>query len=631
MSTTDAGPHGDKSRQSRLWKLVLGSIGVVYGDIGTSPIYAMREGLHVTGRDGLDRAEVIGLVSLLLWTLILIVTLKYIVLILRADNKGQGGTLSLLALAERAVGRRTGLLLAIGILGTALFFGDAMITPAISVLSAIEGLKLVTPAFEPYVIPITLGILFALFLVQSRGTATVSAAFGPVMTAWFLTLGGLGLYHIGDDPVILTALNPANAATFLATHGAGALPIMAAVFLAVTGAEALYADMGHFGRGPIRIAWLSLVLPSLALAYLGQGALVLSTPSAASDPFFLMAPPWALLPLVILATLAAVIASQAVITGAFSMAYQAVQLGLLPRFQALHTSETEIGQIYMPKINWLLFFCVAALVISFQSSSNLASAYGIAVTGDMIISSVLGAIVFRLNWRWPLWLVIAVVGPMLATELLFMAANLTKVSDGGYATIAVAALIITLMWTWVRGVKIVSDKVRAHSVPLSTLIASVEKSERLCRAPGTAVFLTADGQMAPSALMHNLKHNSVLHEQNYIVSVKVVNQPFVPDDEKISVESLTANFTRAQLTFGYMEQANVPVMLALAKKAGLKFDIMSTSFFLHRRFYRVSERSRMPLWQDRLFIALAANATSASSFYRLPSNRVIELGQQITL
>ncbi len=628
MSTSSA---SDTGLQTQPWKLALGSVGVVYGDIGTSPIYALREGLQAASSGGLSPDEVVGIVSLLLWTLILIVTLKYVILILRADNRGEGGTLSLLALAERAVGRRTGLLLALGILGTALFFGDAMITPAISVLSAIEGLTLVTPAFEPYVLPITLGILFALFWVQSRGTGSVSALFGPVMLGWFLMMGGLGLWHIGDHPDILAALNPAHAGAFLVSHGAGALPIIAAVFLAVTGAEALYADMGHFGRGPIRIAWSALVLPTLALAYLGQGALVLARPEAAGNPFFLMAPGWALLPLVALATVATVIASQAVITGAFSIAHQAVQLGLLPRLLAVHTSAEQMGQIFLPRINWLLFLGVTTLVVVFESSGNLASAYGIAVTGDMIITSILGAIVFRMRWRWPVALVAVVVAPMLGTELLFLAANLTKVQHGGYVTIAVAAMIVVVMGTWVRGFQIVQEKVRAQSVPLATLVDSVEGSRRLCHAPGTAVFLTADGDLAPSALMHNLKHNSVLHAQNYVVSVNVRTTPRVPDEEKVRVEPLSESFTRIRLAFGYMEEPNVPRLLALARRSGVKFDIMTTSFFLHRRFYKVSSKSEMPLWQERLFMALAASASSATIFYHLPSNRVIELGQQVTL
>ncbi|TPE53196.1 potassium transporter Kup [Amaricoccus solimangrovi] len=630
MTTAQVAQDQAAHPRSHFWKLVLGSIGVVYGDIGTSPLYAMREALGTAARDGLTRAEVIGIVSMLLWTLILIVSFKYVVLILRADNRGEGGTLSLLALAQRAVGRRTPALLVLGILGTALFYGDAVITPAISVLSAIEGVELIEPGFAPYVLPITIAILVALFAVQSQGTELVSRFFGPITLVWFLTMGGLGLLHVSDNLAILHALNPARAVGFVASHGFGALPVMGSVFLAVTGAEALYADMGHFGRGPIRVAWSGLVFPALAVNYLGQGGLVLARPDTLVNPFFLMAPAWGLPALVLLATLATIIASQAVITGAYSITHQAVQLGLLPRLEARHTSEKEVGQIYMPRVNWTLLAGVLILVLSFQNSGALANAYGIAVTGTMVITSLMATVVFRRVWRWPLAAVVAVIAPLLVIESFFLGANLMKVHDGGYVPLVIAAIVCLLIWTWVRGTGIVQRKARTDAVTLLSLIAMLRKP-KLARAPGTAVFLTSDPDIAPSALMHNLKHNYVLHERNLIVKVNTATTPTVPESERVVIEHLDENFIRVTLSFGYVEQPNVPRALAMARKQGVKFDIMSTSFFLNRRSFKPSRHSGMPLWQDRLFITLTKAASDATSFYSLPSNRVLELGQQFVI
>ena len=466
MAETPVVGPGTDAHHAGFWKLVLGSVGVVYGDIGTSPLYALREALHGASADGLAEREVIGIVSLLLWTLMLIVTLKYVVLILRADNNGEGGTLSLLALAQRATGKRTTLLFVLGVAGAALFYGDAAITPAISVLSAVEGLSLVTPAFEPFVLPIASAILVALFWVQSHGTARVSALFGPITLVWFLTLAGLGVLHVDDRPVILTALSPFAAIGFLVEHGFGSLAVMGSVFLAVTGAEALYADMGHFGRGPIRVAWIALVFPALALNYLGQGSLVLADPAAAENSFFLLAPAWGLLPLVLLATVATVIASQAVITGAFSLTHQAVQLGLLPRLDTRHTSEALVGQIYMPRVNWTLLALVLSLVFLFGSSAALASAYGIAVTGLMVITSLLAFTVVRRGWGWPLAAALAVIVPILALEVVFLGANLAKVLDGGFVPLVIAAAVGVAMTTWVRGTDFVQRKAHAASMPL---------------------------------------------------------------------------------------------------------------------------------------------------------------------
>ena len=612
--------------------LSLGSVGVVYGDIGTSPLYALREGLAAATRGAPAGAnDVIGIVSLLLWLLIIIVTFKYVTLILRADNRGEGGTLSLLALGQRAMGGRTRGLLAIGIIGTALFFGDAMITPAISVLSAIEGITLIAPGFSPYVIPTTLTIIVALFLVQSKGTAGIAKFFGPIMLVWFIMMAGMGLAHVADDPAILAALNPLPGIRFLLTHGAAAMAVIGSVFLAITGAEALYADMGHFGRSPIRRAWIFLVFPALALSYLGQGAMVLANPATASDPFFLMAPTWALPGLIAFATVATVIASQAVITGAFSVAYQAVQMGLLPRMGVLHTSETQQGQIYIPRMNAMLMICVIILVLSFGSSASLATAYGIAVTGEMITTTLLAFIVYRYLWSWSTRLALAVFLPLLVIECFLLAANMTKFFEGGFLPISVAAVLATLMGIWVKGSRIVQKKSSDSSVPLTTLVASVEKSTHIAHVPGTAMFLTAEPITAPPALMHNIKHNSVLHAKNYIVTVRTADRPHVPFDEMIDIEELSATFGRVRLTFGYMDTPNVPRALAEARKLGIKFDIMTTSFFLNRRSFKLSQKGDLWRWQKRLYKALTRTASSAHDYYHLPSNRVVELGQQITL
>lgn len=620
----DAGPHG------KLGKLVLGCIGVVYGDIGTSPLYAMRESLHAAGHDGLTRGEVIGVISLLIWTLILIVTVKYVLLVMRADNRGEGGTLSLVALVQQAIKKRPAWLLTVGVIGISLFFGDAMITPAMSVLSAVEGMSLVTPAFQPYVVPVTLLIILCLFLLQSQGTERVAIVFGPIMVVWFLVMALMGIRHVGDDLEILKALNPQYAAGFLATNGWASFVVLGSVFLAVTGGEALYADMGHFGRKPIRLAWGFLIFPSLALSYLGQGALVLHDPATASNPFFLMAPAWALLPVVLLATMATVIASQAVISGAFSMMQQAVQMGLLPRLEIRHTSETLLGQIFMPRVNMILMTGVLALVIAFGSSTRLASAYGIAVTGDMVITSILAIVLFRKLWGWPIWLVAGVMLPILAIELMFLGANAIKIADGGYVPVILSATMCLLIYTWIKASGYVARKARDSAVALAQLIKMLEKSHPI-EVPGTAVFLTQDPETAPSALLHNLKHNRVLHAQNFIVTVSVTTTPTVPDENRIQLERLSDSFLRVRMFFGYMETPNVPKALALARKRGEKFDIMTTSFFLNRRTFRSSRQHGLPFWQERLFIAMSRSAADATAFYCLPSNRVVEMGQQIAI
>jgi KUP system potassium uptake protein len=629
------GGHGDDHAgghraKDGYWTLMVGSIGVVFGDIGTSPLYALRESLMHTSHDGLHRAEVLGVVSLLVWALIFVVTVKYVLFLMRADNNGEGGTLSLLALVERALEGRTTFIFVVGALGAALFYGDAMITPAVSILSAVEGLKLVTPVFEPYVLPLTIVIIVALFAVQSRGTEAVAKWFGPITALWFAVMAVAGLTHIFDDPGIFAALNPYHAVYFLLAHGHVGFVVLGSVFLAVTGAEALYADMGHFGRAPIRGGWFCVVFPALTLNYLGQGALVLAHPAALENPFFLLVPEWALLPTVVLATVATVIASQAVITGAFSLTQQAVNLGLLPRLEIRHTSETQAGQIYLPRVNRLLLLGVLLLVLLFKTSSNLASAYGIAVTGSMVVDSVLAFVVLWRFWHWPAPLAALTILPFIAVESVFMSANLLKLFDGGYVPVTFAALMTIVMWTWVRGTSIAFEKSRRDSVPVNDLIRMLARSKPF-RPPGTAVFLTSDPETAPAALLHNLKHNHVMHLQNIILTVKTARTPTVPEENRIYIDKLDDNFTRLVMTFGYMEAPNLPRALGQCRKQGLKFDIMSTTFFVGRRTFRAAAKSEMTRWQERLFIAMSRDAANATEYYSIPAGRVVELGQQITV
>ena len=610
--------------------MAIGSIGVVYGDIGTSPIYALRESLAHTRGSTITEADVLGVVSILVWALIIIVTLKYVVYIMQADNKGEGGTLSLMALAQNAIGRRTTIVTALGMAGAALFCGDALITPAISVLSAVEGLKLAQPLLEPFVLPITIVILLALFAVQSRGTASVASFFGPVMLVWFATLAILGLSHIFDAPVIFLAFNPLYGLSFLLKFGWLGFTVLGSVFLAVTGAEALYADMGHFGRRPIRVAWSTVVFPALILNYFGQGALILSNPHAAENPFFLSAPSWALVPLIVLSTIATVIASQSTITGAFSLTRQAIQLGFLPRFEIQHTSDTLEGQIFIPRINRLMLVGVLILVVAFRSSSALASAYGISVSATMVVDTILSIFVAWRLWKWPLWLVFLVAGFLLTVNFAFFSANLLKFLDGGYVPILLSFTLILLMWTWIRGSRILVSKTHRDSIPTRELIRMLEKSKPT-RVPGTAIFLTSDPEVAPSALMHNLKHNKVLHERVLLMSVKTEDTPRVISSSRYEIEKISGDFTRVVLHFGYMESPRIPNALAAMRKAGLKYDIMTTSFFLGRRTIKASANSGMPLWQDHLFIAMSKQAANATDFFSIPSDRVVELGAQVTV
>ncbi|HZR89102.1 MAG TPA: potassium transporter Kup [Bradyrhizobium sp.] len=629
--TRVANGHADAHSTAGFAALTLGSIGVVYGDIGTSPLYALREAVVAASNGGeVTRFAVMGVTSLILWALIIVVTLKYVVILLRADNHGEGGTLALMALAQRAVTKAAGTIVLLGIISGALFYGDAVITPALSVLSAIEGIKLVTSSLDPYVVPVTVVILLALFAVQSRGTARVAAFFGPIMLVWFVVIGLAALPEIARQPEVLLSLNPLYAVSFMLSHGIIAFVTLGAVFLAVTGAEALYADLGHFGKRPIQTAWLFIVLPSLAANYLGQGALVMGNPKAIENPFFLMFPDWALLPMVGLATVATVIASQAVISGAYSLTRQAIQLGLLPRFEIRHTSESQSGQIFIPRINRMLLIAVLLLVFMFKSSSALASAYGIAVTGTMVVTAMMGFVVIWKVWRWSPFAAAALIAPFLFLDLTFMAANLLKVWEGGWVPLALGAWVMLLMYTWRRGSRLLFDKSRKLEFPLAELVAMLEKKPPQ-RVSGTAVFLTSDPNSAPTALMHSLKHYKVLHEKNVILTIEPASTPRVDIAERVKLEQVSPTFTKVTLRFGFMETPNVPKALAIARKLGWQFDIMSTSFFLSRRALKPAAHSGMPRWQDHLFIALSRTANDATDYFQIPSGRVVEVGTQITI
>jgi KUP system potassium uptake protein len=631
-ATTAVNGHGEAHSTAGFKALLIGSIGVVYGDIGTSPLYALREAVvAASGPSGVVTTQaVLGVVSLILWALIIVVTLKYVLVLLRADNHGEGGTLALMALAQRAVRHGAGAIVLLGIVSGALFYGDAVITPALSVLSAIEGIKLVTAAFDPYVVPLTVVILLVLFAAQSRGTARVAAFFGPIMTVWFGVIAIAAISPIMRQPEVLLALNPFLAVSFMLHHGIIGFVTLGAVFLAVTGAEALYADLGHFGKRPIQTAWLFIVLPSLALNYLGQGALVIADPKAVENPFFLMFPDWALIPMVGLATMATVIASQAVITGAYSLTRQAIQLGLLPRFEIRHTSEAHSGQIYIPRINMLLLIAVTLLVLMFRSSSALASAYGISVTGTMVVTAMMGFVVVWKVWRWSPIAAAALIAPFLFLDLTFLAANLLKVLEGGWVPLALGSVVMLLMYTWRRGSRLLVEKSRKLEFPLADLVAMLEKRPPQ-RVSGTAVFLTSDPVSAPTALMHSLKHYKVLHEKNVILTIETAPTPRIDPAERVRLEQISATFSKVTLRFGFMESPNVPKALAIARKLGWQFDIMSTSFFLSRRALKPAAHSGMPRWQDHLFIWLSRTANDATDYFQIPSGRVVEVGTQVTV
>jgi KUP system potassium uptake protein len=631
--TPAAVAHGDAHSTAGFKSLMLGSIGVVYGDIGTSPLYALREALIAAGghtAPGINTEVILGVLSLILWALVIVVTLKYVVILLRADNHGEGGTLALMALAQRAVKSGGSVIVLLGIISGALFYGDAVITPALSVLSAIEGLKLVTTAFDPYVVPLTIVILLMLFAVQSRGTASVATFFGPIMCVWFAVIAIAAIPHIMRHPEVLAAINPVHGINFMLHHGIIGFVTLGAVFLAVTGAEALYADLGHFGKKPIQTAWMFIVLPSLALNYFGQGALVIGDPTALENPFYLMFPDWALIPMVVLAALATVIASQAVITGAYSLTRQAIQLGLMPRFEIRHTSEAHSGQIYIPRVNMLLLIAVVLLVLLFKSSSSLASAYGISVTGTMVVTALMGFVVIWKVWKWSAIAAAALIAPFLLIDVTFLTANLLKVFEGGWVPLVLGGVVIMLMYTWRRGSRLLFDKSRKLEFPLADLVAMLEKRPPQ-RVPGTAVFLTSDPLSAPTALMHSLKHYKVLHEKNVILTIETAPTPRIDPSERVRMEEISATFSKITLRFGFMESPNVPKSLAIARRTGWQFDIMSTSFFLSRRALKPAVHSGMPRWQDHLFIALSRTANDATDYFQIPTGRVVEVGTQVTI
>jgi KUP system potassium uptake protein len=620
--------HRDHTRKQGLAALTLGAVGVVYGDIGTSPIYAFREALKATGA-GPTPESVLGILSLLIWTLILIVTVKYVFVLLRADNRGEGGILALYTLVRLAAGKRSIPVLILAVAGAALFAGDAAITPAISVLSAVEGTALILPAAHDYVLPATLVILIALFAVQRRGTASVAKLFGPITVIWFLALGGLGIWHMMETPWVLSAFSPVWGVNFLIHHTGIAFVVLGAVFLAVTGGEALYADLGHFGRKPITLAWFGLVLPALVLNYLGQGAMVLAHPEKTEDSFFAMAPEGFLPVLVVLACAATVIASQAVITGAFSMARGAVQLGFLPRLRILHTARDQSGQIYIGAINWLLLGGVLWLVIAFQSSGALASAYGIAVTGTMVLTTTLGVLYLIRSGRLRAPVAVLLAAPILGVELVFLSSNLAKIADGGQVPVMVALVVGGIMWVWWRGTQAVKMRVHKTAVPIDSFVRMMRDTSAH-RIPGTAFFLTPDADIVPSALLHNIKHNRVLHDQTVLLTVETMRVPYATAEERALVEPLGGSFIRLTLRFGFMETPNVSKAMVHARRAGLKFDVMTSTFFLGRR-RAVATGAGIERVLDRAYVALARFSADPSDFYHLPRDRVVELGERVAI
>ncbi len=620
-------PHKAETKMSKshFRAMLLGCIGVVYGDIGTSPLYAFREAAHHIGEGGVENVEILGILSLILWALTIIVTIKYVLFLLRADNRGEGGILALTALAQRVVGRKTGIVFFAGVAGAALFFGDGAITPAISVLSAVEGLTLITPAFEKYVLPISIVIILGLFSVQRHGTGKVSKLFGPITLVWFLTMGVAGLSWIVKYPLVLQAFSPLYAIEFLFSHGITSFIVLGSVFLAVTGAEALYSDLGHFGRKPIQVAWLYLVFPCLALNYLGQGALLMATPAAIENPFFLLVPEWALIPFVILATMATIIASQAVITGAFSVAQQAMQLGLLPRMEVRYTSESTQGQIYMPKINMLLAIGVVLLALVFGTSSNLAAAYGIAVIGTMVCSSVIAFVLVHKIWKKSLALSFAIVAPFMFIELTFLSSNLLKVFDGGFVPLLFGIYFIIAIYTWVKGTQYLTTKSQQQSISLIDLAEMLERDPPHL-VPGTAIFLTSDPSHAPETMMQNLKHNQVLHEKNVILTIAICSIPRVPIEQRISIEPINSHILRVVVSFGFMETPNVPAALYRARSLGFDIDVEHASFFLGHRKFVADPNHGLPLWQDSIYIAMAKSAVDATDYFRIPPSQVVEIG-----
>lgn len=624
-------PEIKNPTRSSMSALTVGAIGVVFGDIGTSPLYALQT--TFTGSHSLPvvEANILGVLSVMFWTIMLLVSLKYVVIIMRADNHGEGGSLALLALVSELTApypKTRWLLTALGVFAAALFYGDGMITPAISVLSAVEGLDLVSHEFKNYILPITLIVLTGLFLIQKRGTGVVGMAFGPIMVFWFMCLAAFGIISITDNPQVLWALNPAYAVRFLSADPWVAFLALGGIVLAITGGEALYADMGHFGKHPIRLAWFYFVLPALVLNYFGQGALLLHNPQAIESPFYLLAPAWALMPMVLFATAATVIASQAVISGAFSIASQSVQMGFLPRMEIRQTSDKAQGQIYVPFTNWSLYLAVVFLVFTFQSSGNLAAAYGIAVTGTMTITTILIAFVMVLYWRWSLIITVPLIAILFVVDLTYFAANAMKMAQGGWFPIGIAVISFTVLTTWKRGRTLLFEKIASLEVPLQAVIEGMDDVPRVV---GTAVFLTPMSAGAPSAMLHNVKHNHVLHERNILLTVIVEDKPYVTSGNRLLIDELGKNYFRMRVFYGYMETPDLPAALALCAPLGLSFDMMDTSFFISRAMIVASPTPGMTKWRERLFVSLSRNAMNAADFFKIPTNRVIEMGTRIEI
>ena len=613
--------------------LVVGALGVVFGDIGTSPLYTLRTAFTGTHALSLTSQNVLGVLSVIFWALVVVVTLKYITLIMRADNHGEGGILALTALVARGLEgapRRRWWLVGFGIFGAAMFYGDGMITPAISVLGAVEGLEVIAPSLHAFIVPVAVVIMVALFGIQKRGTASIGAAFGPIMCVWFLTLAVLGAMAIAARPAVLAALNPVYGARFIAADPVSAFVAFGAVVLAVTGTEALYADMGHFGKNPIRRAWVFFAMPALVLNYFGQGALILNDPVAIKNPFYLLAPDWALVPLLVLATAAAIIASQAVISGAFSLTRAAIQMGYCPRLTIQHTSERAIGQIYVPFINWTLLVAVIALVVSFRTSDNLAGAYGIAVTLAMLIDSILIFVVMKRLWNWPTWLAMGIATPLLLIDLTFLGSNALKIPAGGWFPILIGIIVFTLLTTWKRGRIVLMERLAEDAMPLDLFIQSIEASPPT-RVQGTAIFLTGTQDRVPHALLHNLKHNKVLHERIVFLTVVTRDIPYVDDDERYAIRPLGCEFFKMTTNYGFKEDPDIPALLENCGRKGVAFDMMETSFFVSRETLIATVAPGMALWREKLFVSMSKNATKASEFFQIPTNRVVELGTQVEL
>ena len=621
-------PGNSKERKSRLLLLCLASLGIVYGDIGTSPLYALRECFY--GEHGIppSHANVLGVLSLILWSLLLIISVKYLILILRADNRGEGGILALATLVGDVV-KRGKFLFLLGLFGAALLYADGMITPAISVMSAIEGLHIATPLFDPYVVPIAIGVLIGLFLFQSRGTTRVGKVFGPVTALWFIAIAVLGIHQIIRAPEVLAAINPLHGFEFFVNNGSRGFVVLGAVFLAITGGEALYADIGHFGTKPIRLTWFAVVLPALTLNYFGQGALVLVEPGSAVNPFFRMTPSWALYPMVILATAAAVIASQAIISGAFSLTMQAIQLGYIPRLRVNYTSARVIGQIYVPAVNWALMLSCIGLVLGFRSSSNLAAAYGVAITTTMLITTILFYVVARRRWHWPAAAALPVAAFFIAIDLAFFAANMLKITHGGWFPLLVSGCILFLMLTWRKGRRVLRSRLSDICVPLDTLLPDL-KSQKIRRVPGTAIYMSGNRAGTPLALLHNLRHNKVLHEQVVLLTVRTEEVPYLANvRDRVALEKLDEGFWRAQIHFGFIEKPDVPAALERVKEAGLRFDPMRTTYFIGRETILATRKLGLSAWRGSLFAWMTRNAGDVTSYFCLPPNGVVELGARV--